>query len=226
MNNTKSPALVSQYKAEINAQLADKETLESLLQVTFKGLEAPVAKRAMLEGYFRGFTFTDFLKKNVYAIPFKTGYSLVTSIDYARKIAQKSSVWQSKPDFEVDDGTIVSCTVTAFRRIGQDVAEYPATVFFEEYSTNNNLWLTKPRTMIAKVAEMHALRKACPEEMSQLYTEEEFDKERETTPTTTKVVRRSLDEDDAERPNLLIHQNNRGKQPTDVPADVHEDTGA
>ncbi len=31
--------------------------------------------------------------------------------------------------------------------------------------------------MIAKVAEVHALRKACPEEMSQIYVEEEREKE-------------------------------------------------
>jgi signal recognition particle GTPase len=48
-------------------------------------------------------------------------------------------------------------------------------VYFKEFSTGRNLWLSKPRVMIAKVAEMHALRKACPEELAQAYTEEEIE---------------------------------------------------
>ena len=35
----------------------------------------------------------------------------------------------------------------------------------------------KPRTMISKVAEMHALRMACPEELAQSYVEEEVEAE-------------------------------------------------
>lgn len=223
----KDTGLVAQYKAEINSQLGDPETFKSLVDVTFNGMEPAVVKRAMLEGLMRGFKFEDFLKKNVYAIPYGNKYSLVTSIDYARKIAQKSNVWQSKPEYEMDDDTIVSCTVTAFRRLGQDVAEYPATVFFEEYATNKNLWMTKPRTMIAKVAEMHALRKACPEEMAKLYTEEEFDKEKETQPTTTTIVRTQEPFEREEQPNLILHQNNRhteGKVDEDLAKDLENNT--
>jgi hypothetical protein len=171
-------ALIVKYKEEIGKELANAETFKSLMEVTFKGLSPESAKRALLEGYMRGHNIVDFLKKDLYAIPFKDGYSLVTSIAHARKIAQKSKVWQSEPKFEMDGKTIISCTVTAYRRIGEDLATYPATVYFDEYSTGQNLWKSKPRTMIQKCAEMHALRKACPEELSQVYTEEEFDKER------------------------------------------------
>ena len=54
------------------------------------------------------------------------------------------------------------------------VGDYTAKVYFTEYSTGRNLRNTKPRTMIAKVAEMHALRSAFPEEMAQQYVEEEM----------------------------------------------------
>ena len=57
-----------------------------ILIPTFKGLQVASAKQAMLEGMMRGFTFKDFLEKNIYAIPFSSGYSLVTSVDYVRKI--------------------------------------------------------------------------------------------------------------------------------------------
>lgn len=46
---------------------------------------------------------------------------------------------------------------------------------FEEYNTNKNLWITKPKTMIKKVAESMALRKAF--NVSGVYAPEELEKE-------------------------------------------------
>jgi hypothetical protein len=161
-------------KNEINTQLGDKETLNALLVTTFKGLQPQSVKRAIMEGVMRGFTFKDFLEKNIYAIPFRDSYSLVTSIDYARKVGMRSGVvGKSAPSFEMDGKNIVSCTITVKRKVGEHIGEYSATVFFDEYTTGKNLWVSKPRTMLSKVAEVHALRMACPEQMSQMYIEEE-----------------------------------------------------
>lgn len=174
----KEDSKIALIKAEINLQIGDADTLKSLIDTTFTSKGTPMApalvKRALLEGMLRGFSFQQFLNREVYAIPFADTYSLVTSIDYSRKIAQKCGVWQSEADYKEADGKVVACTVTAFRRIGEDLATYPATVYFSEYTTGKNLWLSKPRTMISKVAEMHALRKACPEELGQAYVEEEM----------------------------------------------------
>lgn len=46
---------------------------------------------------------------------------------------------------------------------------------FEEYNTGRNLWITKPKTMIKKVAESMALRKAF--NVSGVYSPEEMEKE-------------------------------------------------
>ena len=174
---------IVKIKEEINTQLADKQTMQSLLDTTFKGLEAQLMKRAILEGMMRGFKFENFLQKDVYAIPFKGTYSLITSIDYARKMGMRSGVvGKSKPEFEMDGDKIVSCTITVQRKIDGHIGDYSATAFFTEYykagyNGRPSLWDTKPRTMIAKVAEMHALRMACPEELSQVYTEEDMEQE-------------------------------------------------
>lgn len=166
------------YKEEINLQISNKETFNSLMNITFKGLTEQNAKRAMLEAMMRGFKFKDFLENNIYAIPFGNNYSLVTSIDYNRKIGMKSGiVGVSEPLYVENEGKIISCTITVKRKISDYIGEYTAKVYFDEFNTNKNLWKTKPHLMIAKVAEMHALRKACPEELSQAYIEEEFDKE-------------------------------------------------
>lgn len=166
---------IVEIKAEVNKQLTP-ETLNALVATTFKGLSNDNVKKAMIEGMMRGFRFDDFLKKNVYAISFSGSYSLVTSIDYARKIGMRNGVvGTSAPIYEEKDGQIVSCTITVKRKVDEYIGEYSATVFFIEYNTGRNQWITKPRTMLAKVAEMHALRKACPEELSQSYAEEEME---------------------------------------------------
>lgn len=164
---------------EINRQLVNAEVGRALLATTFKGLNANSMKQAIMEGMIRGFKFDDFLKKNVYAIPFASGYSLVTSIDYARKIGAKSGiVGKDAPVYQMDGKKILSCAITVHKKVGNYVGNFTAEVYFEEFTTGRNLWSSKPRVMIAKVAEMHALRMACPEELSQTYTEEELDSEK------------------------------------------------
>lgn len=173
-------SIVTTINEELNKQLT-KETAGALLATTFKGLDAIQMKQAIMEGMIRGFNFKDFLEKNLYAIPFAGGYSLITSIDYARKIGMRSGVvGKKKPIYTYDDkGKIISCEVTIQKRVNGFVGDFTAEVFFSEYykagrNGKPSLWDQKPHTMIAKVAEMHALRMACPEEMSQLYVEEEM----------------------------------------------------
>lgn len=190
MSKENTESTVALIKKEINIQLSDPETMKSLLDTTFNGLEAATMKRALLEGMIRGFTFKEFLNKDVYAIPYGSKYSLVTSIDRSRKIGMRSGViGVAEPVFEMEaDGkTPISCSVTVKRRVGQDIGEFTAKVYFDEYSTGQNLWKTKKRTMLAKVAEMHAYRKACPEELAQTYVEEEFGKP-ETATVQTEVI--------------------------------------
>lgn len=228
-----SKALVAGYKEEINRQLADKATFDSLLEITFKGLTPQLAKRAMLEGMMRGHTFVDFLNKNVYAIPFKNrsngeeGYTLITSIDYARQVGAQNGVsGKSKPTYVMGDNKkLISCEVTVYKK-GGDERGYTAEVFFDEYTTGKNLWVTKPRTMLAKVAEMHALRMACPKELAKAYVEEEFDKAENAEKVSYTVVRKQHeDEDDDPRnaPNFLL---DKSKGSTDMPADVAADIEA
>ena len=169
---------ISLIKSQVELELTNQENVAILVSTTFKGLQPETMKRALMEGMMRGFTFRDFLEKNVYAVPFAGNYSLVTSIDYARKVGMRSGiVGKSAPEYVEQDKNIVSCSVTVKRKINEYVGDFTATVYFSEYTTGKNLWATKPRTMIAKVAEMHALRMACPEELAQSYVEEEVEKE-------------------------------------------------
>lgn len=170
---------VATIQNEVDLELSNPETLKTLIATTFKGLEGHNVKQAMVEGYLRGFDFKDFLQKNIYAVPFGGGYSLVTSIDYQQKIAMRSGVTGiDAPVFEEKDGNLISCSVTVHRRLphSETIGDFTATVYFAEYRSEKAIWKQKPRTMIAKVARSHALRMACPEELAQSYVEEEFEK--------------------------------------------------
>ena len=118
-----------EIKKEITNQLSDQSVAAALLATTFKGLTKPTMKRAIMEGMIRGFAFKDFLEKNVYAIPYGETYSLVTSIDHARKIGMRSGiVGKSAPTFEEKEGKIVSCTITVKRKVGEHIGDFTEVV--------------------------------------------------------------------------------------------------
>ncbi len=179
MNETKQSIVLAANK-ELSAQTSDPSAMRALIATVFKGFrDEKIVRQACLEAMMRGYSFQDIVNKKIYAIPFGGGYSLVQSINDVRAIAMRSGqVGKKAPEFlEDNEGKLVSCTVTVLRRVDGYVGEYTATVFFEEYNKGKDNWLNKPRTMISKVAEMHALRMAFPEELWQAYVEEEFDKE-------------------------------------------------
>ena len=70
----------------------------------------------------------------------------------------------------VEDGELIG-----WCRVHRKDMKYPfvAEVKLSEYSTGKNLWKDKPETMIQKVAEAHALRRAFS--ISGLYSPEEID---------------------------------------------------
>ncbi len=165
--------IVQKVNRELQKQFEDKETVRTLLTTTFKGMSEMTMRKAILEGMIRGFEFKDFLNKDVYAISFGNDYSLVTSIDYTRKVAaQNGLVGKSAPVYGMDNGDM-TCSITVKRQVNGIVGEYTSLVYLSEYTTKKNQWLSKPRTMLAKVAEMHALRMAFPEELSKSYIEDE-----------------------------------------------------
>lgn len=168
---------IVEIKNEVKGIIANKEVIASLAMYTFKDIAPNNIPKALTEGMLRGYKLEDFLTKKVYAVKFGAGYALVQSIEDARVKANRSGLTgKSKPTYtyKEDGKAINSCEVTVFKKDGHE-AGYTAEVFFDEYSTGQNMWGKKPHTMIAKVAEMHALRMAFPEEIT-LYSEEEVQK--------------------------------------------------
>ena len=124
-------------------------------------------------------TGLDPLTRQIYAIKRAGRMTIQTSIDGFRVIAERSGTYagQDEPTWTYKpDGSIEKCCVRVYRFRGD--IRYPAGVgvaFFSEYYPNPvNLQKTLAHTMIAKVAEALALRKAFPQDLSGLYTADEM----------------------------------------------------
>lgn len=134
-------------------------------------------------------TGLDPLTRQIYFIKRAGRMTIQTSIDGFRLIAERSGSYagQDVPVWTYNDkGEILNCTVTVYR-FGPAGQRYPAGVgvaFYKEYYPNPmNLQKSLAHTMISKVAEALALRKAFPQDLSGLYTGDEMQQAEPLPPT-------------------------------------------
>lgn len=123
-------------------------------------------------------TGLDPLKRQIYCIKIGGKMSIQTSIDGFRVIAERSGSYagQSEPIFEEANGKIIKCKISVFR-FSSNGQRYEASVgvaYMSEYEQPSPMWKKMPHTMIAKCAEALALRKAYPQDLSGLYTQDEM----------------------------------------------------
>ena len=126
------------------------------------------------------------LKKQIYFVKYGGKPSHQTSIDGYRAIAESTGHYDGMSEVKYGDvmhfkGSDVQvpeyAEVTVYRKgTGHG---FPARVYFEEFAQVfsgklSNQWAQRPRHMLAKCAESLALRKAFPEQLSGIYTTDEF----------------------------------------------------
>lgn len=162
------------------------------IQFTPKHLElikTQIAKDATPEEYdlfimMARRTRLDPLLKQLYFIKYKgkdgrpDQVSYVTSIDSYRIIAHRTEAFAGVdlPIYEYDKNSkITHCSITVYKLVHGQKFGFSAKVKFSEYNTGKQQWASKPETMIAKVAEAHALRKAFPQDLSGVYTTDEME---------------------------------------------------
>lgn len=171
----------------------------------------------------------DPLAKQIVLIPFGRSddrtWQMIVTIDGYRAIAEQTGQYAGSdaPVFTWPDPAVRtpagkqapdSATVTVYKLINGQRYPFSATVYWEEYSTGKNNWSSMPRTMLAKVAESHALRKAFPAVTSGTYTEEEMDQAIEVQ---GRVVDRTTGE---------VRGNTPQRQPRQVAAKAQPDQDA
>jgi phage recombination protein Bet len=134
-------------------------------------------------------TALDPLARQIYVMKDRSGkISFITSIDGYRLVAERSGKYlgQTKTEWQFNaEGNVLSATVGVIKKVGNDKDITYATAWFDEYAKDldkyYSMWKKMPKTMIAKVAESLALRKAFPQELGGVYTEDEMQQAQETT---------------------------------------------
>lgn len=165
-----SPKMIKDYLVAGNGQVTDQEVVMFLSLCKFQHLN-PFTRDAYLIKYGN------------------SPATVVVGKDVLLKRAMRSEkfggltagviVVNANGEVEEREGTFVlpdENLVGGWAKViikGYDVPFY-ASVSMKEYSTGKSNWLTKPATMIRKVAMAQALREAFPEEMSALYEQEEL----------------------------------------------------
>ncbi len=126
-------------------------------------------------------TGLDPLTRQIYFMKRSGKMTIQTSIDGFRVIAERSGDYagQDEPEFITEDGKLTCAKIRVYRFKGE--TRYCAAVgvaFMAEYMPvggQDFMWKKMPHTMLAKVAEALALRKAYPQDLSGLYTGDEMD---------------------------------------------------
>ncbi len=141
-------------------------------------------------------TGLDPLTRQIYAIHRRSGneekMTIQTSIDGFRVIAERSGLYagQSEPVFVYKNDTLQCCKISVFKfNNGQRYEAAVGVAFWDEYVITkdewingkktgkkmvSDMWAKMPHTMLSKVAEALALRKAFPQDLSGLYTGDEM----------------------------------------------------
>jgi len=130
-------------------------------------------------------TGLDPFARQIYMIQRGGKYGIQTSIDGMRIIAQRSKEYagQAGPYWCGDDGVWkdvwLSATPPSAAKVGIYRAGFVEALWavarFDSYAVPNNpIWKKMPDVMLAKCAESLAIRKAFPNDLSGIYTDEEM----------------------------------------------------
>jgi len=125
-------------------------------------------------------TGLDPFMKQIYAVKRKDQMTIQTSIDGYRLIAERTGKYSPgrESTYQYDNEGKVLCATSYVKKQTVDGTwhEVAASAYLSEYRPTyaNQFWDTKPHVMLAKCAEALALRKAFPNELSGLYSEEEM----------------------------------------------------
>lgn len=119
-------------------------------------------------------------KRQVHLVPRAGRYTIQVGIDGYRAIADRTGKYAGNEEavFEEMNGKPIKATVTVYKLVNGAKCAFTATARWEEYAPQDErmafMWKKMPFLMLAKCSESQALRKAFPDELSGVYTDEEM----------------------------------------------------
>lgn len=132
------------------------------------------------------------IKREVYGIPYGDKFNVIVGYESYIKRAERSGQLNGWNVEVIGSGNDMKAIITIHRRDWDN--PFVHEVYFEEYNTNQNLWKTKPRTMLKKVAIAQGFRMCFSETLGGMpYTADELPDEmsnptpieKDTTPSDT-----------------------------------------
>lgn len=127
--------------------------------------------------------------KQIYCIKRDGKVTFQTGIDGFRSIADRTDAYAGNDEYRFDEGLTEyqhikaqrgnpeTATATVYKIVKSVRCEFTATARWDEYYPGDKLgfmWRKMPYTMLGKVAESQALRRAFPEQLGGIYTDEEM----------------------------------------------------
>jgi phage recombination protein Bet len=144
-------------------------------------------------------------KRQIYMIERGGKYGIQTSVDGFRLIADRAcaargwarseedTIWYDASGKQHTEWLAneppAAARYTAVLLTPNGPARFSAVARFSEYAAGGPMWKRMPALMLSKVAECLALRRACPEALSGVYSEEEMGQtDLRATPTATPTI--------------------------------------
>lgn len=156
-------------------------------------------------------TGLDPIRRQIYAIPRGGKVTFQTSIDGARLIAERTGCYapgRASEFYYDDNGRLISATSFVKKLAGGIWHEVGETALWAEYVGNTPFWKKMPTVMLSKVAEMRALRRAFPDDLSGLFSEDEMDQaERKEIAQLPEVDDPIISQEDWEKLDTFINGN-------------------
>ncbi len=165
-----SPKMIKQYLVSGNGAVTDQEVVMFLSLCRFQHLN-PFLREAYLIKYGNSPATVVvgkdvLLKRAMRSAKYEGSQAGVIVLDGNGNLNEREGT------FVLEDETLVGGWAKVYLNNYKNPVY--ASVSMKEYSTGKSNWLTKPATMIRKVAMAQALREAFPEEMSNMYEQEEI----------------------------------------------------
>lgn len=166
-------------------------------------------------------------KREIYCLPYGHGesrrLSIIVGYEVYLKRADMNPFYDGyETSFGIENGSL-TCTCKVYRKDRK--VPTSQTVSMKEYSTGKSLWVTKPRTMLEKVAIATAFRRAFPSDMGGMpYTKEEIAEAepRDVTPAPAEEAVQTPPEATVTEPRNIPVEPTRAKATPDQIAKLNE----
>lgn len=167
-----------------------KEDIQTLVSASIIPRDTPEGTIRMFGRFCAESNLSPF-KRQVHLIKRGDRFTIQTGIDGYRSIADRTGRYAGNDDYLFDEGLTeyqhivqkkgthpVTATATVYKLVGNIRVPFTATARWEEYCPQKGqafMWEKMPYLMIGKTAESLALRKAFPDELGGVYTDEEME---------------------------------------------------